>query len=213
MATLRALVVLPFLSGKPEDVVVNTFHFSSASADEAARTSIVNQLKALYNDPVSPGASIASHLSNAINRGANACKIKLYNLADPLPRPVTSYDWTLLPSQTPSGTELPAEVAVVGSFYAGRNIPRYRGRVYFGPFHTGVILDAANERSRPGTSLVDSIRFGLGRMMLQGPLTQNLAVFSRVDNEARTATAGWVDDAWDTQRRRGQDSMVRWPCA
>lgn len=209
MATIRAQVVLPYVSNKPEDVAVNTWHFSSASAGEAAYDVIRDHLVEFYNASHPANSALCASLSNALNRTANAAKIKFYDLADAKPRPVSERLWTLGPPSSSTLAELPAEVAVVGSFYALRNLPRYRGRLFFGPFHSGVLLDATNERSRPSASLVETIRLSFARLIGKAANTQNLAVYSRVDNVARIATAGWVDDAWDTQRRRGQEPLSR----
>jgi hypothetical protein len=39
--------------------------------------------------------------------------------------------------------------------------------------------------------------------------TWSLAVYSVADAVAREVTNGWVDNAWDTQRRRGIDATAR----
>jgi hypothetical protein len=214
MAVLRAQVVFPGLSNKPEDVVVNTFHFDSASVDDAAVDVIRDQLVEFYNVATTGqtpgGPNIASYLSQWLSRATNACKIKVYNLADPLPRIVRERSWTLA-AAAGSAIELPAEVALCASFYAGLNRPRYRGRVYLGPFTTvsgSDVVTGGPERATPTVALIDSVAGSLKRLILN-PLTQNLAVYSQLDGVARVVTNGWVDDAWDTVRSRGQAATRR----
>lgn len=214
MAILRAQVQFQGKSGKPEDVVVNTWHFDSASSDDAAVDVIRDQLVAFYNTATTgtpSGGPIAEHLSEWLSRTANASKIKVYDLADAKPRVARERSFTLGPSLTGPPTELPAEVALCVSFYAGQNRPRYRGRVYLGPFVTTANQEettGGGQRSAPTASLVDRCAGALKRL-IQDPLTQNLAVYSEMDNVARVVTNGWVDDAWDTIRSRGQAATRR----
>ncbi len=218
MAILRAQVVFPFTSNKPEDVTVNTWHFNSSVSKDQAADQIKLVLDEFYNTvppPMVTGGSalakLADYMSNAISRVANAGKIKVYDLADGMPREATERTLSLFPSSFTDDKELPAEVALCGSFYAGRNTKRQRGRIYLGPLMVAATEDQTN-RSRPTLALRDSLASSLRRLITPTLATVpgiDLAVFSRVDGIARVATAGWVDDAWDTQRRRGQDATVR----
>lgn len=216
MPDLRAIVTIPFLSGLPEDVSVNVLHFSSASSDDAATDVIRNHVVELYNTAPPLGFSgnalpaISSYYSNACSRAANACSVKVYDLADAMPRVPRERLWTLGPSSNAAGKEVPAEVAVVGSIYSGLNRPRQRGRVFFGPFHEAAMEDDPSfQRGRPALLLRDAIFSALRRLATKAANTQNLAVYSRVDGVMRVVDHGWVDDAWDTQRRRGQEAAGR----
>lgn len=212
MPILRAQVVLPGVSGLPEDVFVNTFHFSSASTGEGAADVIRDHLVELYNTvPPAPGSrSMAGDMSNVISRVANACKIKVYDLADAMPRIPIERSWTLGPSLSSAATELPAELAVCASFFAGVNRPRFRGRVYLGPWQLLISADApTQQRAVIGSATVASVAAAFRRLIDKTANTQNLAVYSTVDNVARIVTGGWVDDAWDIQRRRGQTAQSR----
>lgn len=199
---------------KPEDVVVNTWHFDSASSDDTAADVIRDQLVEFYNVGTTgtpSGGPIAEYISNNISRNVNACRIKVYDLADAKPRVARERLWTLGPALTGDPMELPSEVALCASFYAGVNRKRYRGRVYLGPFLATALIDVNEggpQRSAPTPTLVDRIAGSLKRLIVN-PLTQNLAVYSEVDGIARTVTNGWVDDAWDTIRSRGQDAQRR----
>ncbi len=105
---------------------------------------------------------------------------------------------------------LPHEVALCLSFFAGRNLPRSRGRIYVGPF---AII--ANSNGRPTPQLRSSIA---DRASNVGRTTENVT-WVMVTNGgtpvrkepagAKVITAGWVDDAFDTQRRRGAGPSTR----
>lgn len=226
---LRAIVTMPFLSGKPEDVAVNVLHFSSASWDEGAANVIRDHIVELYNVTPPNGPSnnalmpVAGLLSNALSRTANACSIKVYNLADEMPRVPITRLWTLGPSLFGTDKELPAEVALCCSIYAQVNRPRTRGRIYFGPFAmTASDDDATTQRSRPSLTTRETVGGAVKRLMSKAGNTQSLAIYTRgrytvnkvpqapVPGLAQPATHGWVDDAWDTQRRRGQKATLRY---
>jgi hypothetical protein len=125
---------------------------------------------------------------------------RIYDLGDPPPR-----EPTIVPSTAwikPTGSGLPAEVAIVLSFYGSRNLPRQRGRLFIGPLDTGVLSQATNAVVRPALESRDAIRRGAVNVL---NTTQNLT-WVVISPTAATATVienGWIDDAFDTQRRRG----------
>jgi hypothetical protein len=226
---VRAIVSLPFISGKPEDVTVNVLHFSSASWDSTAQGVIRDHIVEMFNvaPPNGPSGNalmpVAALLSNALSRTANAATIKLYNLADPKPRVPVTFTWTLGVSLFTTDTELPAEVALCCSIYAVQNTARKRGRIYFGPFvKTASDDDATTQRAKPSVTVRETIGGAVKRLILKPANTQNLAVYTRglytvggvaqppVPGVGQVVTNGWVDDAWDTQRRRGQRATLRY---
>lgn len=214
MAVLRAQTVLQGKSNKPEDVFVNTWHFDSASTGPAAAAVVRDHLVEFFNTATTgtpSGAAIAGAISNVVSRAANACKVKVYDLADPEPRIPIEFAWTMGANEGGTVAELPAEVALCASFYAGVNRPRTRGRVYLGPWSIGYTVDdtVLADRAIPTVDLRNRIAGALKRLIAKPANTQNLAVYSTVDNVARIVTNGWVDDAWDTQRRRGQAATAR----
>lgn len=232
MADLRAIVTLPFLSGKPEDVAVNVLHFSSASSDDAAADVIAAHVAELFNvtPPVGPSGNgltpIAAYISNAVSRAANACSVKVYDLADAEPRIPRTRLWTLGASLSSTAKELPAEVALAVSIWGVANRPRTRGRIYFGPLTEQVLTDdAVTQRSHVSVIIRETFGGAVKRLIGKPANTQNLGIWSRglytvdkvpqapVPGSMTIATNGWVDDAWDTQRRRGQESVLRYQFA
>jgi hypothetical protein len=113
------------------------------------------------------------------------------------------------------GTRLPGEVAVVLSFHslltdvpeevgATRPGARHRGRIYFGPLNTAS-LDASTATVEPATNA--ALRgAALSFMALT---TAPWSQWSRADAVMRTITGGYVDNAFDTQRRRGIAATAR----
>jgi hypothetical protein len=97
------------------------------------------------------------------------------------------------------------DIAVCLSFYADDNRPRQRGRLYIPLCLTGM--------SPAGPNVSASIRTKIGALV---PLLEGLGgpdwdwgVWSTVGLSFKKATHWWVDDAWDTQRRRGKRATAR----
>lgn len=204
MATYRAMVIIKGVSGLPEDVFVNTWHFTSGpqSVDrDGDETAIVANLDEFYGGGV--GADIVANY--IANNGTGDVEYRIYDLADPQPREprVEVAGWT----PTGPGDTLPEEVALCISFFKDRNIPRNRGRLYIGP-----ISETANNNGRPSAGLVGALA-DAGRRMIEAsgaPGSEaSWAVYSVADGLAKDITDGWVDNAWDTQRRRGLAATAR----
>lgn len=208
MANIRAQVVIPYLSGLPEDVAVNTFHFIGDGPTQY--DDVAAALVQFYNTvpPAPATGAVAAFLSNALSRVALACQIKLYALEAPTPRVPTIVPWTLGASASSAAKELPAEVALCTSIHGTPKTPRTRGRLYIGPFSDIVLQDvAADQRSTPSQALRDSLRGA--SLRLAGPASPRWAIWSPTDGAMVPVDGGWVDDAWDTQRRRGQEAESR----
>lgn len=210
MPTVRAQVVFKGLSGMPEDVFVNTFHFLTAGMGAPILDNLSGRLEALYNGPgtgAAPQGPLGLYMSNVINRNIGACEIKFYDLSTPQPRIPTVRTWTLFQGES-AAINLPAEVAICSSFYAGQNIPRRRGRIYIGPMASQCIEEGPTERARP-SGPVRQLIAQKTRQLAVNAEGGEWAVYSKADGTAHAVTAGWVDDAFDTQRRRGEDATGR----
>jgi hypothetical protein len=231
MSVARAIVIMPYVSGRPEDVAINVLHFDfgPGALTESVADTIKLHVNELFNTAPPNGASgltavaVSAYLSNALTRVADACSIKVYDMGTPEPRIPITRTWTLLASNSTTSNEMPAEVALAVSFYGGQNVPRKRGRIYFGPFHISTTTDdATTQRALPGIIVRESLGGAVKRLIQKPANPVNLTVFSRglytvngvkqtpVPGTSYIATAGWVDDAWDTQRRRGQKATTRY---
>jgi hypothetical protein len=111
-----------------------------------------------------------------------------------------------------TAASLPSEVALCLSFYAGRNLPRRRGRVYIGPLLTMAAFTDSTTTGivRPSDSLRTAMTAS-AKTLQASAVTAGLrwCVLSQSDSNLKDITAGWVDNAFDTQRRRGEDASSR----
>ena len=136
--------------------------------------------------------------------------IKSYDRSDPLPRaPVLIGAFSF--SSAPTVAPLPPEVSLCGSFQAvaASGIPqsRRRGRIFLGPLNTGTLASTG----RPAVGSVAILRNALEalRVASAAAATWEWSVFSTKNLVNYSIANGWVDDEFDTQRRRGRLPIVR----
>lgn len=199
-------VELASVTNVAKDSVVNTFAVRAIDGG-AEFADINNCVDAFYNQ-------IASLLSPTVNSGANKHITRVYHLTEPEPRPPV-YVGTF--TQAGTGQPLPAEVALCSSFQAvpvaGQRQSRRRGRLYIGPLNTGTaVLDSGY--SRPSGTTMNTLATATQQLWIA--LAADgwaLSVWSRVTNTLVPVDNGWVNNEWDTQRRRGPEvsSRVTWP--
>lgn len=195
MAAVKAQVVLKTVDNVSENFVSNTFCFDGPDPISEV-TGIMSALTAFYN---SVGTNL---LGVGITAGPH--EVKFYDMPGVKPNyPVFTGALTL--SGAPGGAILPPECALVLSFQ-GQKAPgfpqrRRRGRIYIGP-----IKASLNTDGRPTSSAVSSLAaYGANlRTAINAlPGSTQWSVWSTVDQQAVAVNDGWVDNEWDTQRRRG----------
>jgi hypothetical protein len=132
---------------------------------------------------------------------ANAdTEVRIYDMADAIPRPVKAQRTK---SFVPSGPSGPREVACCLSYYSGRNLPSQRGRIYVGPFTQSEMA------MRPPAGLRTEVK-DLGTYLSElGGVNVDWVQYSQKLNRALKVSNTWVDDEWDTQRRRGLKASTR----
>ena len=135
---------------------------------------------------------------------------KLYDRDDPTPRaPIAEGLWGFMVA--PAGNPLPPEVALCLSFEglptSGIPQARRRGRIYLGPLD----VDGLAPVGRPTTTVVNRLVAAgeVLRLASVAAASWTWCVFSVVNDVNVPISRGWVDDEYDTQRRRGRVATVR----
>lgn len=214
MTTMRIMAVFNGGTLLPEDRFVNVFHFSDFSLTDAYAAladGIRDRVGNFYTSTIGAG-SIGELMSPFAQR--NFTVVSYNMLIPPGERVPTSEIKTLPPALTGGG--LPEEVAVCCTLEGAPPITsRRRGRIYIGPLlnNTAVITPAtAFIAARPNIS---SNNLG-NRIQIHAASLATTTVAMRWCIRSTTPTenyvpinSGYVDDAFDTQRRRGPDPSTR----
>lgn len=203
MPLLDAMVVIPMDSGLSADAAVNTFKFNVSTSDASSHASIRTHLALFYS-------AIQEHWS--VNVNPEAVRLKMYDHDAPVPR-APIYDELLGLAAGTGLDELPSEIAVCVSFQGLRlsGVPqaRRRGRIYFGPLKA-----TANANGRLYFVVAEDIRDAADAMATSCDAETGLdwVVVSGVAGTTPRFCPvhdGWVDNAFDVQRRRGLTPSLR----
>lgn len=198
MPVFRVMSTIVMDSGLPIDAVVNTFHVQ-ASDDPAHWTELLGNwetfqvaIKGMYPSPV----ATSGHT------------IKVYNLSDTEPRaPDFEGDWSF--GSLTTAAELPSEVAICLSFQGARTSglvqARRRGRMFLGPVKQSLCVDGRPDMTFAGGVLSEFLAFTAAEAV-DGV---QFGVWSRVNEGFVIAEQAWIDNAFDTQRRRGLAPTTR----
>lgn len=205
MSVVRAQVVFPKLSGIAADASVNTLYFNtSATPDTTELDAIQDLLESFYGEDTSTGGTqIANYMSNLIN-DANI-RVRYYNMASPEPRVPLRED--LLAINVGTDDPLPEEIALCLSFHApftsGEPKARRRGRIFLGPLAKNIVGSTANA-NRPYADAIPVFTTAMERLRDDSAAAAvPWCVWSQTDGAGFNVSAGWVDNAFDVQRRRG----------
>lgn len=226
-------VNIPSVTNLPKDAVSNQFAISGLSSSNLADfAAIAAAVADFYNGAGATwGEKICQYMSDSLSRVTNACTVKMYDLDGHLDgsnhgSPVAAGTFTL--GAALAGTPLPSEVACVlrleatGRATALSEVPdsgdpgsspdrpkqRRTGRVFIGPLQVSAITEASNI-ARVSPNLIGNITDAALRLAAAiGALTgsSELGVWSRADQIVRDLESVAVDNAFDTQRRRGESA-------
>jgi len=207
MSLIRAQIRMQYFTGLPEDVISNTLYFVTPTPWVTADlTEITGRIGAFI-------APFDQQLSVQLKRSPGV-SINYYDMADAEPRQPLEPGWGFpLPAAVDSGS-LPLECAVVLSFHsafiAGVPNARRRGRIYLGPWGQNA-LGSGNATQFPSVaaSVRTNILAGAPKLGLQISRPLQWVQYSPTTGEAHPVQGGWVDDEFDTQRRRQSKATSR----
>lgn len=196
MAKVEAQVSVALDSTLPRDRIISVLHFRVAEGvvwGSADYDSLASDLRALW----------AGNWGRA--PGSQELVVTLYDLDDAkprAPRAVSSENVGAAPAAS-----CPREVALCLSFYADRNLPRQRGRIFLSPAARGLTGLGA----RPTATQMNDALAMADAFSALGGVNVDWSIKSTADGDVfKKVTHAWVDDEWDTQRRRGLRSTGRY---
>ena len=204
----RAQAIFQGSSGLAEDRFVNTFVFRNDQ--EVGTSTMWDRVYAALEDfyfEIPPGAT-APLWSFFGDNFISAFEVRVYDLAEATPRTPHVVERTAaLPNNTP--ISLPFEVAACLSLRTSLRTARGRGRIYLGPLNAGALVEDAVAGPILGQTFRDTAVAAAERLRQGNGQEITWHVLSQADATPRGVVGGYVDDAFDTQRRRGQKPSVR----
>lgn len=208
---IHAQITIPYFTGLPEDVIQNNLYFIYVPETEPDFGILTPKITTFYNSMYA-GTTVGLSWAPWVNRAG--VEIKFYNLADPLPRaPISITHPTFTGVQLSTSTVTPEQAVVLsfqGAKLSGETQARRRGRIFLGGI--GGNISAGNASSFP--IFADTILQGIcnaADAFWTSCLTDdfNWVIYSRTNNGTVPIDNGWVDNAFDTQRRRGNAPTAR----
>lgn len=194
----KAQVTLNMVDGIAENAASNTWYVDSDTV--LLLNDFTSELETFYQ-------AFDQSLSSLID--ASNVTVEYYRLSDPEPRSPVKTD--TLSGLTVATTAAPTEVALVMS-YQGEKVSglpqsRRRGRVFLGPWAVGNY--DSDGRVSPGFQT--TVR-NAGAALLAASIASagwTWAQYSPTNGVGIDVASGWVDNEWDTQRRRGREATQR----
>lgn len=210
---IRAQTILSGRSGLPEDVFVNTWTFRTPSGGVDALH--FGQVMELLTDfwTKQYGASNVMGLLGPQVDWTKPMRVKMYDLEVPANQRQPVENQIVMAGAAPAiNSPLPGEVAICLSYYAEINRPRRRGRVYIGPLRLGITTSTIETfgELRPAPATLTTLAGAASAMAdTDSNVETSWVMLSQADGSTHKITNGWIDNAFDTQRRRGIEASSR----
>jgi hypothetical protein len=214
---MKAQVTIPLDNAIPADYITNTFYFDGddtlgEDTDAEYHSAVQNLLTTFYQ------AIDQDLFPESISSPAT---VKVYDMRDALPRvPELTFTIALTPSVNRA---LPHETAICLSFQgdpvSGVTQARRRGRVFLGPLAQSILTTDPGPPyvsstirttiANAAATLENGLDTAVGSHVSWAVYSPTLDVTETIDDAFNDVTNGWVDNAFDTQRRRGQAPTAR----
>lgn len=198
MTEIRALVITRKLTDLPIDHITNTLYFDTdspwtwldAALEGLNETQIAKDLRDVFR-------------SRQMHETGGGVEVKLYDLQDPIPRPVRGHANWLAATGLNTGAPGPREVALCMSFRGETNTKRTRGRIFLGPY------PATQMATRPNATMQsDAMALATGIANVGG-IDIDWCVRSGFGPSMHPVKHAWCDNEWDTMRSRGLKATGR----
>lgn len=189
------------------DNVSNTFCFFTPDSVGVDQENVFDMIKNFYTVSA-PGAAgaLGRWINGTVKRPVN---MRMYDVTDPLPRAPIGEGTFTLPTAAFSAF-LPAEVALTMSFQgekvSGLNQARRRGRLFLGP----LCMNPGNAATPPFQLITDGVA-AMKQLKAESDasLRWQWRIWSPSNSNSVLVDNGWIDNVWDTQRRRGPKATAR----
>lgn len=177
-------------------------------ADLDSKNAIVNTIYFnISNDPITPTdwQNLVNDLyvvwANKSWAGGQTIDIRAYDMGDAEPRPQKARK---VGNTTGAIKDGPPQVALALSYYADRNLPRHRGRIFIGPWANPARAPTSTQQNE-----VLSLAQGFADL---GGVNVDWSLWSPTTQEHTRINHAWCDNSWDIIRSRKLkgSSRVTW---
>ena len=223
----KAVFQFPYKSHLPRDVSEFSLSFRGPEDGAPLRSAIDSAAELSFSlgtgaPDISTG--LGAYMSGAIDR--TLTKIVWYTSDGGLTGPpVESYSFTM--PNPASDSDLPLQVALCASYKgtesftwdgsaATRSPAKRRGRIYFGPLNISGGITSTQGYPLPSTAFMTDLYRGIFFILEAVPtdfapiIRNGVYVGAHPDLGGYTEiSSGWVDNRWDTQRRREVAATAR----
>ena len=202
MGSYHAQTTLLTQDGNSENYQSNGFAIGQiGTLDLTDANTWAGYIKAFYDDVASVGA--LKGLSQ------NGHLVKIYDVAGTAPNyPLFEINFDL--ASAPADTDLPQELALCVSYYAAQATTiargRRRGRIYVSGW-----VEGSNTDGRPNSTAINGLLDAYTDYVTSTNTLDSLTagIWSRSNGTVYKIDTVWVDNEWDTQRRRGNKPTSR----
>lgn len=200
---------------QPEDRYVNVLYFQNVTPP-GDLPALCAAVQGFYTSVPSGSTNALAYYLSGIS-GYPGSNIRVYDLDDTPPRaPLIDWPMPVGGHAGASSKNLPDEVALCLSYSAGAAsglpIARRRGRIFIGPFSDNALRtgEGVSTESAPSLALMECIVDAATDMHgVAAGAGFDWSVWSPTDQAAVSILKWHVDNAWDTQRRRGNKPTAR----
>lgn len=225
MGQVLAVVTLNKKSMIPKDAVQNRFAFTTGTvpASVAELAEISSLIDNFYNAAQSTGVGVTHWMASSLNPANNSHSIDFYDLTGHLNgtshgSPFRTEPFTL--AGLPANEGLPDECAICISYHSDFGVDREsvgntrpkardRGRMYIGPLATGCVsIPDPNKEAVVTPNCLSTMRDAMSTLVVN-PNLVTWCLWSRADAALKPVVGGFVDNAFDVQRRRGNAASNR----
>lgn len=219
MPLILARVGLTYTTSLPDDLAINTFAFDNQSATDPITGDLTDLLVNFYTATQATTLKVGNYISEVVSRTSGSATVSLAEIVDPGPvvdiGPTYYVDTWTLPAAGSGGTSvsLPLECAVVNSFKndSETTVPaaRRRGRIFLGPLD---IISFSTTGPYPAiqSGCMDTLAQASEALRdAAAAIDCPWCVWSRADGQLYPVESGFINNEFDTQRRRAADATMR----
>lgn len=185
----------------PKDFVSNSLYFQAGAVTpgQADYQALVDHVRDIFYTANTGGTA---PWGEWVGRGG---RVVAYDMAAAKPRPELAVS-THVPTTWEAAGLGPRHVALCMSFYAARNLPSQRGRIFLGPWLASRLTETPNSGTRSTVMDLAQRLYALGSL---SPTPFLHVVHSQKLNNFQPVTHYWCNDVWDTIRKRLSKETVR----